>query len=488
MKTKTLIVSGMLLSLCGIASADDPPPATESPATPGATNNQRQGNTIGAAAPEAPSANSRPPAAAGFRGPLAPIGDVLGDAGFYPILFAGEWLITNPSGGVITDSHQWMTQLNMGFDFNLEPLLGLKGTSIHFVEAYIPHITPQLPTSNYFTQAGDVINASASAYLPENTHLARLTLEQQFLDKRVFIEGGKGYVNDYVARPDCLNAFMCMSTIAITHKASGFNFPNYSNWFARAGYQISPTMTVQGMWYEYDNNGSVSDGWEHWRETDYPAALVDFQYTAPKADMPASAEVLAYYNSIPQTDQTCGTCTKYTSNWQAGFLISGMATMWRPDVKKPRMLQAFLSFADTLNLNQTTSPSVGGLTYAMDVGLTLRSPFPWWSFDSYSVQLTTVELTKDEQRYLEAQGYGAPGRQEYSLGATATFRPFDVLFISPYVERLINANAAFAANDFTNPNHVQPQDGWGFGLTLAIPLGQALGLTTKRSGYDGHYP
>jgi porin len=424
----------------------------------------------------------------GYRGPFAHLGETLNDAGFYPSLFIGEWYISNPDAGVDTGSHQLMTQINGGFDFYLEPLLGLEGTSIHFMEGYVPWITHQTPTDNYFTQAGDVINGSKSGYVPVEAHLTRLTLEQELFDKRVFLEAGKGYVNDYVARPDCLNAFQCMSTIAITHKASGFNFPNYSNWFGRAGYNLSPELKLQGMWYQYDNNASMTNGWDDWQSSNYTSYLLDLQYNAPRDARPSAFELMAYYNKIPQTDQLCASCEKKVSNWQGGIFASGMRTLWRPDEVGARMLQAFVSVATAFNEKQTTSPSVGGMDYAVDAGLTMRAPFRSRPRDSYSLQLTAVQLTKDEQTYLSNQGYGAPGRVEYSLGASAFFNVYDYVYLGPYVEYLINANAAFAANDFVNPERKQPSDGFGVGMIVTIPFTHLLGLNPRRSPYDGHYP
>ncbi|NKF24156.1 carbohydrate porin [Solimonas marina] len=423
-----------------------------------------------------------------YRGPLADIGDKLNDAGFYPNVFIGEWYISNPSAGVHEGSHQWMTQVNAGFDYYLEPLTGLKGTSIHFMEGYVPWITHQTALDNYFTQAGDVINGSASGYVPIKAHLTRFTLEQELFDKHLFIEGGKGYVNDYVARPDCLNAFQCMSTIAITHKASGFNFPNYSNWFGRVGYNVSPTVKVQGMWYQYDNNASQTNGWEDWRPSNYSAYLVDLQYNAQRTARPAAAEIMGYYNKIPQTDQLCATCDKDVTNWQGGIFASGMQTLWRPEPASPKMLQAFVSVGTAFNEKQTTSPSVGGMNYALDTGLTMHAPFKSRPLDSYSLQLTMVQLTKDEQTYLKNQGYGDPGRREYSIGASAFFNVYDYIFVSPYAEYLINANAAFAGNDYVNPTHAQPSDGLGVGMIITIPFTHLLGLSPGRSPYDGHYP
>ncbi|MBA1289222.1 carbohydrate porin [Pseudomonas japonica] len=432
-------------------------------------------------------ADALKPAPAGFKKPLAGLGETFSQAGFYPNLFLGQWYISNPSAGVQQGSHQWMTQINAGFDFYLEPLTGLKGTSVHFMEGYVPWITDQTATDNYFTQSGSLINGSKSGYVPVTSHLTRFTLEQELLDGRVFLEGGKGYVNDYVARPDCLNAFMCMSTIAITHKPSGFNFPNYSNWFGRVGYNISPELKVQGLWYKSDTDASMTNGWEQSRDTNYDAYLLDLQYAAPRADKPKAAELMVYYNHIPQTTQLCLTCEKGISDWQGGVFASTLQTFWRPDVRQPKMLQGFVSLGTAFNDRQTSSPSVGGMDYAVDMGVIMRAPFKSRPLDSYSVQLTAVQITKDEQTWLNNQGYDHH-RVEYSLGASAMINVFDSVYVGPYVEYLFNTNPVFAANRVVNPGHDQASDGLGVGLIVTIPLGHLAGLTPKRSPYDGHYP
>lgn len=437
----------------------------------------------GAAAPQGTSA-SKPP---GYVGPLGKVGRKLNDAGLYFIGYAGEFYVNNPDFGVRPGSYQFQSQLNLGVDYYFQHRKSDR-TSLHFVEAIVPAITKQTATNNYFTQAGDIINASASGYVPIAYHLERFTLEQQFAGDRGLVEFGKGYVQDYVARPQCLNAFMCMSTIAITHKAAAFNFPNYSNWLARVGYNVTPDLKIQAIEYKYDTSSALTSGWELYRPTYESAGLVDAQFARPRAELPSSAELLFFYNNVPQTDQLCIRCAKTTTNWQAGTYASVMQTFWRPNVTAPKMLQAFGAVGYAFNQAQTESPTVGGLSYAVDAGLILRAPFPSRPFDSYSVQVTSVRLTNDEQTFLTNQGYGQPGPSEIAYGASANFKLSQGFFVSPYVEYLSHANAAFAANAFVNPHHLEPRDGFGLGVTLSLGIPQILGLNSRPSPYDGHYP
>lgn len=469
----------------GAATPADAQP--QAPTSPPAPPKIGPGTQVGAGAPQSTDSTAKPGAPVttpGYVGPLAGVGRRLNDAGLFPIAFLGEFYVANPDFGVNTGKHQYQTQLNLGFDYNLGPMFGLKGTSIHFLEGIVPDITRQAPTNNYFTQAGDVINASASGFVPEPAHLTRFTLEQQILNNRALIEGGKGYVNDYVARPLCLNAFTCMSTIAITHKASAFNFPNYSNWFARGAYNVSSDLKLTAMWYYDDTGYSTTNGWQTYRKTYYDAYLVDAQFAQPQAAYPRSAELFFYYNRVPQVD----TITGVTHDWQAGLFASAMQTIWRPDTHAPRMLQAFVSFADSFNQATTETPTVGGLNYSLDAGLTLRAPFRGRPADAYSLQLTTVQLTGDELTALRRGGYDVHGPNEFAFDASANLKLYDFVFISPYVEYIKNANAAFASNPVTNPNHLLPKDGFGVGVTFSFVAAQFLGLTTRPSGYDGHYP
>lgn len=421
-------------------------------------------------------------------GPLATVGETLNKNGFYPILFFGQWYVGNPTEGVRPGSEQWQTQMNFGFDFNLGPLTGLNGTSIHFVQSVVPYISKSTNFVNYFTQDGEPINGSAGGFVPVPGHLARFTLEQQFLHDKLFIEAGKGYVNDYVARPDCLNAFTCMSVIDMTHKSAGFNFPNYSNWLVRTGYNITQTVKIQFIRYEYDNNASLTTGWNTWRKTYYPAWLADIQYTNHQAAYPREAEFLYFYNNIPQTDQLCLSCVRTTTHHQNGIFVSGMQTIWRPDRYAPTMLQAYASLGYDFNQKQTESPSVGGLAYALDTGLTMRAPFTSRPMDAYNIQFTAVHKTHDEQTWLDNQGYGANGPTEYAIDLDANFALYRGVFFSPYIEFIRNASAVYASNAYVNPTHALPRDGYGVGMDLIINFAQLSGLTGGRSGYDGHYP
>jgi len=428
-----------------------------------------------------------------YQGPLDGVGSTLNDAGLFPILLFGETYVGNRNMGAIRDSKQIGTFLNYGFDYY--PGI-LTGTSFHFMGSLTRHTD-----TSYFGESGDEIVSGAASNLPATSHLTRATVMQEFDKGRYLIEAGKGYANDYMARPLCNNAYLCMSVIDGTHKLAGINFPNYSNLFLRTGMKVDDKLKLQLAVFEYNTAaagfGTSDNGWDGFKSTDHPAWFADMQWADPKSARPSSYELMAFYNRIPQTDSVTGGSSSATpTRHQDGVFGSTMQTLWHAD-GGPTMLQAFGAGTVALNGEQTQSTYTAGLKYAADIGLTLRSPLASRPADSYSVQFTQVGLTHDEQTYLESKHYGR-GSNENALALSATFRALDWVFISPYVQYLWNVQANnyvslaglhnFVPAAPSIPTGATVKNGYALGLTVVIPFDRLLGFTTRSSGYDGHYP
>ena len=448
-------------------------------------------DAAGAANASVPDAGK--PAVAPSKALIADTGKSLNDAGLFPILIFGETYVGNRNMGAIPDSGQVGTFLLYGFDYYPK---ALSGTSFHFTSS----ATRKTDTS-YFAESGDEIVAGAASNLPRTSHLTRATVMQEFANGQYLLEGGKGYANDYMARPLCNNAYLCMSVIDGTHKLAGINFPNYSNWFLRAADKVTDKMKVQLAMFEYSTAaagfGTSESGWEGWRPTYYQSWFADMQWADTKSARPSSYELMPFYNNIPQADSITGSTANPTpTHHQSGLFGSTMQTLWRPD-GGPTALQAFGSGAWAFNGQQTQTPSTAGLKYAVDFGLTLKSPVQGRPFDSYSIQFSQVGLTTDEQTYLAKKGY-ANGSSEKAFALSANFRVLDYVFLQPYVQYLwdVQANnyvSLAGLHNFVPAAPVIPTgrpvaDGMAFGLTLVIPFDRLFGLTTRSSGYDGHYP
>ncbi|GBQ37959.1 hypothetical protein AA11237_1683 [Acidocella aminolytica 101 = DSM 11237] len=405
-------------------------------------------------------------------GPLSGISKTLNNVGFYPNATFVQLGIASPDQGQETGASEFVSILDMGADLDLGKMIGLKGTSVHFQEMVIPKIT----NLNYGNQVGDVIGGNPGPYIPWAAHLQRFTLEQKFLNDKAFIEGGRSNAGDYFALATCDQQFACISSTTMIQKNAGFAPPPYANWSARAGYNFTPALRVQGGFWKYDPAFPFSNGWEsyHYGVPSGNVYLADISYrTDPhKALYPSAYEAMFYRNTLSQSDPLTGQVT----NGNSGIFLSAKQTFWRKN-QNPLSTSLSAFVADVTEFNGKTGD---GLRDNLDAGLTVQGMFPSRPFDSYGLKFTWVRLTSDEQAYLQKaqlSSTGSPytvGPNEYGFGTDATFVLTPSLIFQPYATYILNSNA-WASPTSTH----RPHDGFNVGFTFVALIGQMAGL--------GHY-
>jgi len=404
-------------------------------------------------------------------GPLASIGQAANSVGLYPNLVFVQLATANPDMGQQTGNSEFVSIINMGADADLQKMLGLNGSSIHFQEFLVPEDSDLA----YGGQAGDVIAGNPGPFIPWIAHLQRFTLEQTFLNGSLFVEGGKSNAGDYFAQAACDQPFGCLSTTTMIQQNAGFAPPPYANWSARGGYHFSPALTAQIGTWNYDVAFPFSNGWtpSHLGAPSGHVYLADLSYkTDPHAALyPSAYEAMFYRNTLTQHDPLTGKAT----DGDEGIYLSGKQTFWRAS---PSPLSTSLSaFAtDVTELNANTG---NGLKNTVDAGLSVQGLFPSRPFDTYGVKATWVQLTSDEQKFLQntqtaINGSYAPGAGEYGVGVDATFVISPSLIFQPFATYVIDDNA------WGNPTSThKPQDGVNVGGTFVVVLGQMLGLGTR---------
>lgn len=406
-------------------------------------------------------------------GPLTPLGERLRDIGVTPQLNMLNVLISNPSVGQVTGKYERVTIFGMGFDLDLERMAGLSGSSIHFLQLYVPS---PYNTGTFGAYAGDSLIGRAGPYIPKEWHLSRLNWEQKLFDDRLEAAIGVDQAGNHFAIPLCNQGFLCQGSLPA---AVGINPPPYSNLSARLAYRFTPEWTAQlGFWR--DNEAfPFSTGWEGWdgdvtgpggvriEDPNSSLYLANLVYeTRPENDpYPRRYEVMLYYNDADQTNPATGDRHKGTS----GIYLGGRQTVWRAS---PEPTATSLGIYGSLYASFDRDNSYG-LGHELNAGLILQGPFASRPFDSYSLKFIWHHLTDAGQSHLIDSNTGnyTVGPDEYLVGIDANFVLGGHTIVQPWVTYAWNVNTAL------NPVYRgNPKDGWGIGVNLMVRLDKILGL------------
>jgi porin len=111
----------------------------------------------------------------------------------------------------------------------------------------------------------------------------------------------------------------------------------------------------------------------------------------------------------------------------------------------------------------------------LSVGASLYAPFPSRPFDIIQVQATYLELTNDEQQFLNQQRVkaGGPGgfpTNSYYLDLNAHIQVYRYVALEPTFEYVIDPDTIF------NAKVSNARTGWVIGATLVIDPARLLGL------------
>ncbi|WP_180966850.1 carbohydrate porin [Cohaesibacter celericrescens] len=410
----------------------------------------------------------------GVPGPLAPLGEKLHEVGITPRISMLNILLANPSMGQETGKHERVTIFNLGFDTDLEKLVGLPGSTVRFQSLYVPD---PFNIGTFGAAAGDSFIGHSGPYIPKQWHLNQLTFEQKLFDDRFEAAFGVDNAGNYFGKALCNQSFLCQG--ASLQDGVGMNPPPYSNWSARASYDLTPEWTAQvGFWR--DNSAfPFSTGWEGWsgsvtapngakivdpNSSLYLANLV-YETTAQTDLYPKRYEAMLYYNDAEQTNPNTGEKHDGTS----GIYIGGRQTVWRQD-ETPTSTSLSLYASMYASFDQDNSFGLGS---EVDAGVILQGPFESRPFDSYSLKFAWNHLTDDEQSYLEAQNTGTytVGPDQFMMGVDANFMLAGNTIVQPW------ANYTWNVNTFENPSYSgDPDDGFSVGVNMVLLLDKALGL------------
>lgn len=492
MKTasKLAALSYTLPLVCATVLAADPAPEQvrqrslqELPSSGDRTSpNQRTGPRVLFAEPHQPARDDRP---------LVEQGRWLKAHGVSPHLGMTELYMRNPSTGLQTGNQSAVTIFDIGADFDLQRLAGLKGAIVHFQQLYVPWVS----NLDYGTQVGDPLLGEPNPYIPRTSHLSLLTYEQRLLDDHLTVEVGKSNAGNYFALPLCNVPLGCVNVIL--QDAAAFNPPPYANWGARVAYDFNPQWRAQVGAWRSNNAYPFTNGWERGAGdsggTMSTTYLADLAYRTDYGNSayPTSLEVLGFHNNGAQLDpyhtvegtsRASSSAAPRSSDGITGAYVGAKQTVWRADggIGKdmhPTAVSAYIAYSHLFDSNAGSGQS-NGITRQANTGLILSAPFRSRPFDSYSLHMNWVHQTADSQRYLEeAHALSNPGStyspnaDEFTLNLDANIVLGDSIILSPFVARTFNASSKL--NPYSSDS---PKDGLAMGLVVRVQVDQLLGL------------
>jgi porin len=441
---------------------------------------------------QVPGYNALPQADDGI---FAKQGQWLADHGIKPHLSYTQMRFANPGVGVRTGSHEDVQIIAVGSDFDLEKILGLKGTTIRYESLFAPGIDH----TEWGNDASSSLVGVPGPYLPQTSHLTLFTLEQKLLQDKLTVAAGKSNAGNFFARPLCNMPLTCVS--ASLQDIAGLNPPPYSNWSVRLAYDLSPTYKVQAGWWRSNDAYPFTNGWE--KDDGKSGGEVSNVYLASFArrsnfaleKYPLSYEIMGFYNDATQYDprwaQGGGTRASIIPNTYAnkqfaktsegvgGFFAGVKKTIWRADhgdsnTPFPKSIALYASMTHNFNDENTRGIQTQG-----NSGVIFNSLFASRPFDSYSLNFSWARLTDDMQGAIIDHHIANGGTKTYDVGQTETVLTADANFIlykgvilSPFVHYSWNSNKMLDLN-----NGIVPESGLAYGISLHLQLDRILGLS-----------
>ncbi|WP_158240484.1 carbohydrate porin [Telmatospirillum siberiense] len=424
----------------------------------------------------------------GVPGPLAPLGKKLHAAGFTPKLNMIAVDINNLSEGEKTGKHESLMMFNVGLDTDLEKLIGLNGSTIHFNYLYVPG--PH-DNGNYFGSYGaDSLVGNSGPFIPYVSHMNQFTWEQKLFGDRLDLEAGKSNPGNYFAKSLCNQPFVCQG-ISLQDGA-GFAPPPYANLGARAAYKITPEVTAQGGYWRYNTAFPFSKGWEGWTGSVSTPAAFGSQYivhpnvgmyfgnvtyeTTYKTDRyPKYYELMFYHNDGKQIDML----TSKTHDGADGMYIGGRQTVWREAgeslAPRPTAVSVYGSLYASFDPNAGV-PGAYSVQDEVDTGITLEGPFHSRPFDSYSVKFIWQHVSSHQQQFMKTFNTNyTVGPDEKAFGVDANFMLAGSVILSPWALYVLDPNALQATENGVSYNG-NPKSGFAVGVNLVVLLDKMLGL------------
>jgi porin len=401
---------------------------------------------------------------------LSPLGTKLDRWGIHPEVNLVQFWLGNPSLGERPREQEALTLISVGGDFNMKTIARVGGATLHFEQLFVPATA----NNEFGNWVGDEIGGQPPPYIPQVFHLTKFTWEQHLGENKLDVEFGKANMGHYIAQTVCNQEFTCQSPLLQWESGAGVNPAPYANWMGRVVWNVTQNVHVQAAEWRSTAAFPFTNGWEfHKTATDSNVYGVNLYYRTPNPMAPNAKnyELLFTHNTATQHDVYTGG----TEHGVNGLYLGGKQAFWIGQRRAAPIPASLSAFAAT---NIPFSEKNGaGLAGTATWGVQANGPFARRPFDSYSIKMTYMRETSDEQLYLKSQnlangGTGdVAGRNELSIGPDANFILSRSVIASPYMLH------TFHANTMMNPAFGgRAKDGWMGGVVMVFLLDKMTGL------------
>jgi Carbohydrate-selective porin len=417
-----------------------------------------------------------------LSGPLASVGRSLADKGVHLRFLVVDEFAGSVSGGQDRGAGNSYA-LPFGTDIDLERMLGLKGSFIHL------SMNVSKGTSLSADHAGNAISFQTRYKAFQNLRLAALAIEQNLLDGKVNISGGRvsplTYFNQSKIYCTFQNNSVCFnpSVVPIQDRALGF-FP-YGTWGGRV--KVAPTKSfyVQAGLFEANPSLNSTNGfdWSTRGSTGRQTAVeVGFQSSSPKAPYPWHVRIGGYHNTSDVADPYLNTKgqprlvaggTPLQHRGQTGWYVMGdvVAAHLHGDGKRPVTLFGGL-VGSTANYVPFTGQAIAGVI--------LTGPLAGRPHDTLGLVGSYLRIGDRQVDYLQASRAAAGGTDRVRRGEAIFELNYGMaagrhVRISPNIQYVVNPD------NFLRPAaRKQSGDILAFGLRLSVDIAGLLGLPGEK--------
>lgn len=415
------------------------------------------------------------------RGPLGAIGDALGARGISPRLLMTNLSVTNPSTGINTGKWADYFTVFFGADIDLQKLVGLPNTQIHFTEAWEP---PGHNTANFTFQTGSAFTPLVPVTVWND--LIKLTLSHDLLDKRLHLEYGRMNLTD-----DFFLATMCSGCIVSTPAITELGVPGLTKsvWGARLAYTLSPHARL-GLGVLEDNSTLFrsSSGWDWSTKTRTGYSVVaNYTYGTNFADgrYPLKAEAGIYHSTTPYSDalyntdgstrslNPMGTALKHESGtW--GLYGHGRKVVWAEGAGGfvPENVAVYGGALVTPGSGQSFPlEAYGGVEYG---GFLKDNPVSLVGSTIRYIKLSSKRAVFEQQlSTVTGNGSDRVSRNTFSFDLHAQHGIVPGVLVNGFAQYLLNPNRMHGG-----PAMGPTRSGWMFGVALLVDLGRLTGLAS----------
>lgn len=378
--------------------------------------------------------------------------------------------------GAVGQGHSNVGQFNIGADFDLDKLVGTRGSSFHFTVYKDYGYGLNHDITGTFTKQQNIYKNEFNRW-----HLGLLAFEQKLLDDRLDIILGRLGTTSYYAKlaPNCqFQAGTTCGVPRLINSEAGYSLLPSATWGINARYRTTAHTYVETGVYEVNPTTSASNGLDFsigeangvtvpmefgWVDRGaFEVKLGGYVSTAPRPD--------PYFNTAGRSRGRFGGSAEEVNSPRKGVYLLGDRVVWRPTAASTRNLTVFGGLVQQLEDEEIMRQQWLG-------GAVLTGPFAARPKDTVGVSASLFSLTGKERDYLRdarqrAGGDGNNHPHQYAFELNYGWHVSPGVVVMPNVQYIVHPDNSGL------PNTAQvPKNMLAYGVSVQMSLGGLLGLS-----------